>query len=59
MGSGYQTKRGKTRHINPALLAVEPEFVTLSGQACGLCTIKGLKPGNPNWQNQVRESREK
>jgi hypothetical protein len=30
----------------------EAEFITASGLACGLCTIKGLKPGNPKWQNQ-------
>jgi hypothetical protein len=48
------TKRGKTRHSNPSLLqaAAEPEVLTESGASCGLCTIKGLKPGNPNWQNQ-------
>lgn len=31
---------------------MEPELLTQAGAWCGLCSIKGLKPGNPNWQNQ-------
>jgi serine/threonine protein phosphatase PrpC len=31
---------------------LKTKVINVSGDACGVCTIKGLKPGNPNWQNQ-------
>lgn len=52
----HRIKRGKRshHHLNPlpALGSNDVGQITHTGMHCGVCTMKGLKPGNPNWQNQ-------
>ncbi len=53
--TAHQQARAARRAPSVAAQNAAIEFTSQGGQstaACGVCSIKGHKPGNPNWTNQ-------
>lgn len=42
----------KMNNANASTALDNLDLQDVAGETCGVCTIKGLKPGNPKWQNQ-------